>query len=250
MPRAIFMIPLLLSAGYFAYGRWESSTPFESRSFKSEITGETRRYAVLLPKDYHRNRGDWPAILYLHGLGESGDDLTQLMAHGLIREATLDMDLPFVIIAPQAMMTMDYRLGWRNNEADVLKVLREAQKKYRIDPDRIYLTGNSMGGIGSFYMASRHPDLFAAVAPIAGQGDTSWTSQYHGLPFWVFHGLKDDIIPARGSDEMVEAMKSNDVDVRYTPYPTVTHDSWTQTYRNPELYKWFLQHRRGGVTGA
>ncbi len=199
---------------------------------------------MLLPQGYDNEEAAWPAIVYLHGLGEVGDDLSYLTRRGLVKELSHGLEIPFVVIAPQAGWTDDYVNGWKNNETAVLGALADAQSRYRIDPDRIYLTGNSMGGIGSFYLASKHPDIFAAVAPIAGQGEAAWAEQYSDLPFWVFHGEQDDVIPVAGSQNMVEAMRKQSVEVKYTEYPELLHDSWTPTYQNLELYEWFLNHDR------
>lgn len=243
-PRAIFLVPLILAFAYFSYGRWENRTPYRSHAFASTIVAGEREYAVVLPKGYSSGGEAWPAILYLHGLGEVGDDLTTLLERGLLKELHDGLEIPFIVIAPQAMYTDHYQDGWKRNEGDILKVLADAQQRYRIDPDRIYLTGISMGGIGSFYMASQHPQLFAAVAPIAGEGNTAWVAEYHGLPFWVFHGVKDEVISIDGAQAMVDRMKADSIDVQFTSYPEAHHDSWTSTYRNPELFRWFLTHRR------
>jgi predicted peptidase len=243
-PRVIFLVPLLIAAAYYSYGRWETRVPYISNSFASTLVPGEREYAVVLPKGYSSSNESWPAILYLHGLGEVGDDLSRLVERGLLAEIRDGLEIPFIVIAPQALYTDQYQDGWKRNEGDILKVLADAQQRYRIDADRIYLTGISMGGIGSFYMSSQHPELFAAVAPIAGEGKTAWVAEYHGLPFWVFHGVKDDVISIDGAQEMVDQMEADSVDVRFTPYPDAEHDSWTPTYRNLELYRWFLTHRR------
>lgn len=243
-PRIVFLIPLIVALAYFSYGRWEARTPYSSHSFESELYTEDREYAVVLPDGYYSSDESWPTILYLHGLGEVGDDLTNLLQRGLLKELRDGMEIPFIVVAPQAPFTEQYKDGWKRNEADILKVLADAKQHYRIDPDRVYLTGISMGGIGSFYMASQHPELFAAVAPIAGDGNTAWVAEYHGLPFWVFHGVRDDVISIKGSQAMVDRMEADSVDVRFTQYPEADHDSWTPTYRNMELYRWFLAHRR------
>jgi predicted peptidase len=245
-PRLIFIVPLVFGAAYLAYARWDESGPYIARSFTSEMTGETRRYAVHLPEGYRKTSEPWPAILYLHGLGEAGDDLSELLNEGLIKELADGLKIPFVVIAPQAMFTDHYRQGWRRSEQDVLTALKDARGRYRIDPDRIYLTGNSMGGVGAFYFAAHYPGLFAAVAPIAGEGEPVWAEAYEGVPFWVFHGLLDEIVPEAGSRAMVAAMEADSLEVSYTTYPGIAHDSWTRTYRDPELYRWFLKHRRRG----
>jgi predicted peptidase len=248
-PRLMFVVPLVVGAAYLGYLRWSRTTPYEAHTFTSEITGEERSYAVFLPKGYRWKAGPWPTILYLHGFGEAGNDPRELLDEGLGKELAEGLEIPFIVVAPQAMFTDHYREGWRRSEEDVVSALRDAQGEYRIDAERIYLTGNSMGGVGAFYIASKYPELFAAVAPIAGEGEGEWAEAYENLPFWVFHGRRDEIVPSEGSEAMVSAMREQNGVVDYTVYPEVKHDSWTQTYRNPELYAWFLRHRREGAGG-
>lgn len=243
-PRLVFVIPILVLSAFYAYRLWSHRPPYISHSYQGESHDWRREYAVMLPEGYRGDNQLWPAILYLHGLGEVGEDLTYLLRRGLIKEVHDGLEIPFIVIAPQAMWTNQYEDGWKKNEADVLKVLSDARSRYRIDPDRIYLTGNSMGGIGSFYLASKYPDLFAAVAPICGQGQPEWAKAYGELPFWIFHGEEDEIIPVEQSARMVEAIEDAGGEVKYTFYPGVSHDSWTPTYQNPELYSWFLSQKR------
>ncbi|HEX3000480.1 MAG TPA: prolyl oligopeptidase family serine peptidase [Armatimonadota bacterium] len=117
--------------------------------------------------------------------------------------------------------------------------------RYRVDPDRIYLTGLSMGGYGAWDMAIEFPDLFAAIAPLCGGGDPGAVAAIKHLPVWVFHGGKDPTVPLRSSEEMVQALQALGNPVQFTIYPEAGHDCWTETYNNPKLYEWFLQHRRG-----
>jgi hypothetical protein len=113
----------------------------------------------------------------------------------------------------------------------------------RVDPKRVYLTGLSMGGYGTWETAAKYPELFAAIAPICVRGDpaSAWKLRY--IPTWIFHGAKDSVVPIKHSDDMNEALKRYD-NVKYTVYPEADHDSWTETYLNEELYRWFIGHRR------
>lgn len=243
-PRPVFLIPVLVLAAFYGYRLLKSRPPYIVHSYQGESYDWRREYAVILPEEYDEGNERWPAILYLHGLGEVGEDLTYLLRRGLVKEINKGLEIPFIVIAPQAMWTNRYEDGWAKNEADVLKVLEDAQSRYRIDPDRLYLTGNSMGGVGSFYFASKYPERFAAVAPICGEGEPEWVESYGDLPFWVFHGEDDELIPVEGSIRMVEAMKEAGVDVKLTLYPGVNHNAWTPTYNNPEFYEWLLSHER------
>ena len=121
----------------------------------------------------------------------------------------------------------------------------EIIKKYEVDTSRIYLTGLSMGGFGTWSLASMHPERFAAIAPICGGGESRRVARsLKNMPVWAFHGEKDTVVPAERSKEIVEALKANGGNVKLTLYPEVGHDSWTRTYDNPKLYEWFLKHSR------
>jgi predicted peptidase len=117
-------------------------------------------------------------------------------------------------------------------------------RKYRIDKDRVYLTGLSMGGYGTWALAAAHPEKFAAIAPICGGGNPAEAAKLARLPIWVFHGAKDPTVPIERSKEMVEAIKAAGGDAKFTIYPEAGHDSWTETYNNPELYQWLLAQKR------
>jgi predicted peptidase len=127
---------------------------------------------------------------------------------------------------------------------DLATLLDEVEAKYRVDADRIYLTGLSMGGFGTWDLASNFPDRFAAIAPMCGGGQPEMARRLKYLPIWVFHGDADPSVPVKKSDDMVEALKKVGADVKFTKYPGVGHDCWTQSYANPELYTWFLSHTR------
>jgi predicted peptidase len=131
---------------------------------------------------------------------------------------------------------------WSTARLDAL--LEEVQEEHRVDPDRIYLTGLSMGGYGAWHLAMEFPHRFAALAPISGGATPSGICARKHLPIWVFHGAKDEIIKPDRSEELVERLKRCNGNVRFTLYPDAGHDAWTRTYENPELYDWFLQHRR------
>ena len=115
---------------------------------------------------------------------------------------------------------------------------------YRVDPDRVYLTGLSMGGYGTWALAAAHPEKFAAAVPICGGGDPDTAPRLKDIPLWVFHGAKDSTVLPRESKRMVEAVKKAGGDVKLTIYLDAGHDSWTATYDNPDLYKWLLDHKR------
>ena len=118
------------------------------------------------------------------------------------------------------------------------------EESINIDQDRIYLTGLSMGGFGAWSLAAEYPGRFAAIAPVCGGGNPLEAGSLAHLPIWVFHGAKDTVVPVEKSREMVAALENAGGNVRFTVYPDSEHDSWTETYNNPELYEWFLTYTR------
>ncbi|MBN1507452.1 MAG: prolyl oligopeptidase family serine peptidase [Sedimentisphaerales bacterium] len=212
------------------------------QTFQKEVTRTVSlRYLLYLPTRYGENREQkWPLILFLHGAGERGNDLELVKKHGppkLIGQGTA---FPFVIVSPQCPAD----LWWTEMLDGLVSLLDEVQSRYAVDPDRVYLTGLSMGGFGTWALGCRHPERFAAIAPICGGGEWFLANRLKTVPVWAFHGAKDQVVAPRESTEMVDALKRAGADVQLTVYPEAQHDSWTQTYNNPKLYEWFLGHRR------
>jgi len=199
------------------------------------------RYLLFLPDEYGKDpERKWPLILFLHGAGERGDDLDLLKRHGIPKITEERSDFPFIAVSPQCP-----RHSWWTAEIESLNALLDhIVESYPVDTSRVYLTGLSMGGFGTWHLAASYPERFAAIAPICGGGDPEWAPRLKDIPVWVFHGAKDEIVPLSESERMVEALKACGGDVRFTVYPEAGHDSWTQTYENPELYEWFLQHSK------
>jgi Dienelactone hydrolase family len=195
---------------------------------------------VYLPDGYYRSLRRWPLILTLHGRGESGEDLDLVRRQGLPLRVEATGGLPFIIVAPQSPDWL-----WNIGALDIL--LDEVLQRYRADPDRVYLVGNSMGGNGTWALAARRPERFAAIAPICGRGDPAWAGRLRGVPTWAFHGAEDRIVPPQESERMVAALKEAGGDARLTVYPGVGHDAWTPTYANPSFFEWLLQQRRGST---
>jgi len=198
-------------------------------------------YLLFLPKDYGVDpEKKWPLIFFLHGAGERGDDLDILRDYGPAKEAEGNPDFPFICLTPQCP---DGEV-WLT-QLEVLKsLLDEVLSSYAVDLDRVYLTGFSLGGFGAWAMVMVYPDTFAAMAPICGGGMVGGIEKLKGLPVWAFHGADDEAVPVEQSQQMVEALKSAGGKAKLTIYPGVGHDSWSQTYENPDLYEWFLKHRR------
>ena len=217
-----------------------------TQSFKKEIMKTLKAdYLLYLPEKYVTTQKKWPLILFLHGSGERGNELRKVEIHGPPKLIAIERkEFPFVIVSPQCP-----KYGWWSNELqiDTLKaLLDDVVSRYRIDKERIYVTGSSMGGYGTWRLAAAYPDRFAAIAPICGGGCPDDASSIAHLPIWVFHGAKDEAVLVKESEEMVAALENVGCNVKFTVYPNAGHDSWTETYENPELYEWFLKHTRSG----
>lgn len=199
------------------------------------------KYLTYLPVGYEQNPAQrWPLLLFLHGGGgQLGNDLNRVKQLGLPAMLEAGRHIPFITIAPQCPE------GERWNTLALHDLLDEVVAKYRVDPDRVYLTGLSMGGYGTWSLATQFPERFAAIAPICGVGDPEDVARIKDIPAWVFHGARDQSVPPRRSQEMVDALKKLGAPVRFTLYPDAEHDAWTRTYANDELYTWLLQQRRG-----
>jgi predicted peptidase len=158
-------------------------------------------------------------------------------ATGLSRLLDTKTDRLFFVISPQSA-----RGGWN---ADNLNArLDNAVAKYNGDVNRVYLTGLSMGGSGTWELGTAEPERFAAIAPICGGGNHSRANRLNGVPVWAFCGAKDEVVPIARTAAMIKAMREIGKEPKITIYPEAKHDSWTATYNNPERYKWFLEHKR------
>jgi predicted peptidase len=194
-------------------------------------------YLLYLPHEYGMGK-KWPLIVFLHGAAEKGSNLNQLKATALPRKLEQVPDFPFVVVSPQCPS------GFFWSAVLVGELLDDVVCRYKIDEERIYLTGISMGGYGTWDSAIEQPWRFAAIAPICGGGNPGMAPRIKDLPVWVFHGALDNVIPITESITMVEALKKVKGNVRLTVYPDAGHDSWSQTYDSDEIYKWFLSHSR------
>ncbi len=217
-------------------------------SFERSLDGTVgARYLLCLPQDYRAGAGKrWPLMLFLHGAGERGSDLSKVSAHGPPKVAEHQPDFPFIVASPQCPSGQI----WTNEV--LLPLLDELMDRYRVDPGRVYLTGLSMGGYGVWNLALSYPQRFAAVVPVCGGGDilkillagSKALRSLRSLGVWAFHGAKDPVVPLSESERVVAALRQAGNPAKLTVYPEAGHDSWTETYANPELYRWFLSHRR------
>lgn len=210
-----------------------------SKSFERRIAKTVGyRYLLFLPEGYGEPDVKWPMILFLHGAGERGDDIDLVKKHGPPKIVEEKADFPFVVVSPQC----PEEHMWNTDALAAL--VDEVTGSCEIDESRIYVTGLSMGGFGTWALACECPERFAAIAPVCGGGFALRAARLAQLPVWAFHGALDQVVPLEMSAKMVRSLRDAGGDVRFTVYPTAEHDSWTETYANPELYEWFLKHRR------
>lgn len=220
----------------------------QPKSFKKVLKKQVGAdYLLFLPKGYKSDKSkSWPLILFLHGAGERGTNVWLVAKHGPPKIVAGKPDFPFIVVSPQCP-------AGRTWDPDVvIALLDQVIGKYRVDKTRVYLTGLSMGGYGTWNVGLLYPERFAALVPICGGGDPFVFRLYDKnrmeavktLPVWAFHGAKDTTVKLAESEKMVDAIKRVGGDVKLTVYPDAAHDSWTQTYNNPELYDWLLKHSR------
>jgi predicted peptidase len=224
--------------------------------------GHDYAYQVYVPADYS-TQATWPLILFLHGAGERGNDGLLQTAVGLAPAIRRDRKrFPAIVVFPQAPADSQ----WVGAPAEVaIAALRHTLAEFRVDPDRVYLTGLSMGGHGTWYLAYRYPELFAAVVPICGwvldpprfRGSVPVVPPDSGapmqalarrlvnIPAWIFHGEVDAVVPVVGSREPAAALNAVGADVQYTEYLGLNHHVWDAAYASDEFIRWlFAQHRR------
>ncbi|MEM9996139.1 MAG: prolyl oligopeptidase family serine peptidase [Bacteroidota bacterium] len=197
-------------------------------------------YALLLPEGYEADEDTrWPLVLFLHGSGERGEDLSRVAIHGPLKEVREGRAFPFVLVAPQLPAA---RPRWEVRELGAL--LDHIEATHRIDPARVYVTGLSMGGYATWDLVMHFPDRFAAAAPVCGGGLPFRAPAFSGTPIWAFHGALDGIVPLERSAEMARAINASGGEVKLTVYPEAAHDAWTATYADPAFYAWLLNHTR------
>ena len=219
--------------------------------------GDTLNYRQLFP-DYDTLR-KYPLVIFLHGSGERGSDNEAQLKWGVKNFATDEMMKlhPAIVIAPQCPAGKGWSNFSRINSAQmallptpskqmdlVIALVRQAIKKLPVDTNRIYITGLSMGGFGTFDAIERYPDLFAAAVPVCGGGDVSKASVISQIPIWIFHGAEDAAVNPILSLDMINALTKAGAHPGFTLYPEVGHFSWIAAYSDPMMMEWlFRQHK-------
>lgn len=219
-----------------------------NRAFTSvEVRTNRLQYLLYTPKDYNPSDAKrWPLVLFLHGSGERGTNVDLVAVHGPPKLVKQGREFPFILVSPQCRP----RETWRHEELSLL--LDELEVNLRVDKNREYVTGLSMGGYGTWDLAAHYPQRFAAVAPICGGGDRlalklagDRLEALKTLGVWAFHGGKDPTVPLAESQQMVEEFHAlGNSSARLTVYPEAGHDSWTEAYNTQDLYDWLASHSR------
>ena len=200
---------------------------------------ETLRHAVYLPPDFE-SKDNWPLVIFLHGAGERGTDLAGVYRHGPFREVKEGREFPFVAVAPQ----ISGQKYWACYAETLNAMLDTWIEEYHIDPNRVYLTGLSMGGTGTWMWGMMNPERFAAIMPMCGTGICWCAGNLGSVPVWAFHGDRDDIVPMDESVRMVERLRGGGADVTFTVLEGRGHDCWTETYCREDIYEWLLSHHK------
>ena len=199
-------------------------------------------YFVYLPDEYYNDEKSYPLVLFLHGAGERGKNVDSIKKHGIPKRIEEGAHFPFITIAPQCRDG----IWWSNREnINILeKLMNYSILDLKVDEKRIYGTGLSMGGFGILELALKVPSLFAAIVAICGGTITNDLSGLENTPIWLFHGEKDDVIPVESSLLIYKYLKEKNKNIHFTTYTNITHDSWTITYENKEVYDWLLSFKK------
>jgi predicted peptidase len=244
------LLALTALAGATVFAQNDPDISMHKREhFEKTITRKAALdYLLFLPEGYEaKGEKKWPLMLFLHGAGERGTNVARVAVHGPPKIVKAKKNFPFILISPQCPADRFW------NDEELLALLDEAIAKHNVDQNRVYLTGLSMGGYGSWSLGTKYPERFAAIAPICGGGEQiavllsgrQKKSALNSMGVWAFHGAKDNVVQMEESQRMTNLlMRAGCKDVKLTIYPEAGHDSWTQAYNEPEIWNWFLAHRR------
>lgn len=251
----------MILTSVFCFG--QDLSLFEKREFKGQ-NGEVLPYRILYPENYDATK-KYPLVLLLHGGGERGNDNEKQLTHGVkvFLEAENRRAFPAIVIAPQCPedsywasvkfertkypLELDFNYGYDITKGLGLAIAltKDIIEKEAVDTKRVYITGLSMGGMGTLEAVYRFPKIFAAAAVVCGGGDTdTYSKKQAKIPFWLFHGDVDGVIAVENSRKMVARLKELGADVKYTEYEGVNHNSWENAYAEPELLPWLFSKSR------
>lgn len=242
------------------------SFPMSAQEFQKEIfvsKSDTLPYNILVPvsfsksfvntSEYLQNNNKYPLIIFLHGSGERGTDNEIQINHinDLFTDSSNREKYPAFVVAPQCppdkrRAESDWRkfTNYKNSSTPselTIELINELSKKYPIDNRRVYITGLSMGGAGTWDLICRYPGKFAAAVPICGFGNTRKAGVLKSTPIWAFHGSDDKVVKVNYSRDMVNAVKKQNEIIKYTEYKGVGHDSWVKAYKEKDLLDWLFK---------
>lgn len=237
------ILAALTAASASAAGNAPPPGPSVHRLSLSDPIADHVNYLLYVPAAYAQGPAtEWPLILFLHGSEQRGDNPALLDEMALLAFAREESDFPFVAVIPQCPRNTLWP------PRIVKKVLDSVESMLRIDRTRVYLTGFSMGGFGTWQTAAAYPETFAAIAPISGVSDIPDVPRLTGIPIWAFHGALDVNVPVAESRKMIDTLRKSGANAQLTVYPDLAHDCWTITYRDSRLYLWFLDHSLSGAS--
>jgi predicted peptidase len=250
--KKLLILLLLAFAGH-------AQISFEKKSFETK-QGQVLPYQILLPKDYKPGK-KYPLLVVLHGAGERGTDNDAQMKYGksVFLDSLNRINYQAIVIFPQCPKE-SYWSSVKINRSTVpttfvfdytapinwpLQAVIDLVKSIKHDKRRTYIMGLSMGGMGTMEAVSRFPKMFAAANPICGGADLSYVTKYaKRVPLWVHHGDADIVVPVRHSRELVKAVQDQGVEIKYSEYAGVNHNSWDNAFKQPELLSWIFSHRK------
>lgn len=239
---------------------------FEKKEFVQN--SDTLPYRILLPKDYVAGK-QYPMVLFLHGAGERGKDNEKQLVHGakMFLEDSIRNKYPAIVVFPQCPQNsfwanIDSRIDSVTNKRVLiyreageptkamellLGLYQDLKETYKPDENRLYVGGLSMGGMGTFELARRLPDNFAAAFAICGGANTATASLLKNTAWWIFHGLKDNVVNPQNSIDMAKALKDAGAEVKLTLYPEANHNSWDDAFKEPEFFSWLFKHQKSKI---
>ncbi|MEA1986463.1 MAG: prolyl oligopeptidase family serine peptidase [Candidatus Marinimicrobia bacterium] len=247
------VLVIILFAIVFTISCSKKWTKFEAHGFKYDKDGKMLLYRLLKPKNYDMEK-KYPLVIFLHGSGERGSDNKKQLMHGAkIFETKGNMEkYPCFVIAPQCpegqrWVEVDWNLEQHTmpeNPSEsvylLMKLIDSFQKRYSIDESRIYVTGLSMGGFGTWDLLARYPEMFSAGAPVCGGADVKTAKIIKDIPIWGFHGALDKTVNPNRTRDMIKAIKDAGGNPKFTEYDSLAHNAWDKTYGNPELLEWMF----------
>jgi len=242
--KAFCLVAVMFFAPWLAVGAEAGTRGFQSRVYV-DAQGTKHPFVVFIPAKYQPGQNP-PVMLFLHGSGERGaNNIDQMMAGIGPALWKRKASFPFVVVLPQCQVDSN----WLVDGADAqraLAMLRQVQAEFSTDPDRVILTGLSMGGSGTWSIAARDPSAWSAIVPMCGRPDVTSAAKLAAarLPVWNFCGDKDRPETVKANRDMAEALRQAGASATYTEYPEVGHNCWDKAYGTDELYMWMLEQSR------